>query len=428
MKISVDAMGGDFAPEEIIKGSVVGAREYDVGIILVGPQEIIKTELAKYDTSGIDIEIEHTDEYLLEGEHAAYAMRRKRNASIMVAAKLVKEGRAAAAIGVGPTGGVFAAAVQALGVLEGLARPVIGGQFLGFAPDTIMIDLGGNVDSRPDQLLDFGIIGTVYARKWMNIPNPTIALASNGVEEGKGNEVVKDTYELFKNSGLNFVGNVEGNDIALGKANIIICDGFVGNLIAKFCEGMGTVTTRWLMERLQDKLPESEMEALISDLKRAMIPRRCPGRRAVVGNQRRYLQGARPQQSPGGYQHHRYSQESRRNRPGGHFQNGTGFYQKHYEYTGHEYLVGGVYNMSDSPSVEETVRKIVTRIVRKQEGEFTPTATFKDLKADSLDVVQILVAVEDEYDIEIPDDELQNATDMESFIACIERVIARKNG
>jgi glycerol-3-phosphate acyltransferase PlsX len=272
MKISVDAMGGDFAPEEIIKGSVSGAREHGVGLILVGPQERIQTELAKYDTSGLDIAIEHTDEYLLEGEHPAYAMRRKRNTSIMVAARLVGEGKAAAAISAGPTGGVFAAAVQVLGILEGLARPVIGGQFLGFAPETVMIDLGGNVDSRPDQLLDFGIIGMVYARSWMDIPDPTIALASNGAEEGKGNEVVRETYELFKNSGLNFIGNVEGNDIANGKANVIICDGFVGNLVAKFCEGLGDVTAKWLKERLQDKLSDGEVDELISALKREMIP------------------------------------------------------------------------------------------------------------------------------------------------------------
>ena len=272
MKIAVDAMGGDFAPDEIIKGSVLGAREHGVGIILVGPEELIRTELAKYDTSGLDIEIEHTDEYLVEGEHPAFAMRKKRNASIMVATKLVREGRAAAAVGVGPTGGVFASALQVLGTLEGLARPVIGGQFLGFTPETIMIDLGGNVDSRPDQLLDFGIVGVVYARKWMGIPNPTIALLSNGVEEGKGNEVIRETYELFKKSSLNFTGYVEGNDVAQGKANVIICDGFVGNVVAKFCEGIGDVTARWLEQSLRDKLSGDETAEIITALKRATIP------------------------------------------------------------------------------------------------------------------------------------------------------------
>ncbi len=272
MKIAIDAMGGDFAPEEIVKGSVMGAIEHGVGIILAGPRELIQPELDKYDTSGLDIEIEHTDEYLVEGEHAALAMRKKRNASIMVTVKLVRDGRAEAAIGVGPTGGVFASALQVLGTLEGLNRPVIGGQFLGFTPETIMIDLGGNVDSRPDQLLDFGIVGTVYARKWMGIPDPTVALVSNGVEEGKGNEVVRETYDLFKKSGLNFKGYVEGNDIARGKANVIICDGFVGNVIAKFCEGLGDVTARWLEEELKDRLSESEIGEIITALRRATIP------------------------------------------------------------------------------------------------------------------------------------------------------------
>ncbi|HEY95935.1 MAG TPA: phosphate acyltransferase PlsX [Dehalococcoidia bacterium] len=272
MKISVDAMGGDFAPEEIIKGSVQGAREHNVGIIFVGPENVIKAELAKNDISGLDIEIEHTDEYLLEGEHPAFAMRKKRKASIMVATKLVRDGRAEAVVGVGPTGGVFAAALQVLGTLEGLNRPVIGGQFLGFTPNSIMIDLGGNVDSRPDQLLDFGIIGTVYARKWMEISDPTIALVSNGVEEGKGNEVVKETYDLFKQSGLNFIGYVEGNDIAHGKANVIICDGFVGNVVAKFCEGLGDVIGKWLETELKDKLDSNGMTSLITALRRATIP------------------------------------------------------------------------------------------------------------------------------------------------------------
>ncbi len=277
MKIAVDAMGGDFAPEEVIKGSVSGAREHGVGIILVGPQDRIRAELDKYDTSGLDIEIVHTDEYLVEGEHPAYAMRKKRQASIMVATKLVRDGRAAAAVGVGPTGGVFAAALQTLGTLKGLARPVIGGNFLGFAPETIMIDLGGNVDSRPDQLLDFGIVGMVYARKWLNISNPTIALLSNGAEEGKGNEVVRETYELFKKSGLNFIGYVEGYDIAHGKANVIICDGFVGNAVVKFCEGLGDVTAQWLSETLRNRLPESEVNEIITALKRATIPADATG-------------------------------------------------------------------------------------------------------------------------------------------------------
>lgn len=269
IKIAVDAMGGDFAPEEIVRGSVLGAKEHGVGIILVGPQERIQPELTRHNTSGLDIEIVHTDEYLVEGEPPAYALRKKRNASIMVATRLVKEGRAAAVVGVGPTGGVFASALQVLGLLEGLSRPVIGGPFLGFAPQTMMIDLGVNADCRPDQLLDFGIIGMVYARKYMNISNPTVALLSNGREEGKGNAVVKEAYRLFKMSGLNFIGNVEGNDIVYGRANVIICDGFMGNVVIKFCEGLGTAVAQWIKEKLEGRLPEGEIAEVVTALKQA---------------------------------------------------------------------------------------------------------------------------------------------------------------
>jgi glycerol-3-phosphate acyltransferase PlsX len=283
MKIAIDAMGGDFAPEEIIKGAVAGAKQYGVGILLVGPQDRIQAELAKYDTTSLDIEIIHTDEYLIEGEQPAYALRNKRKASILMAVKMVRDGKAAAAVGVGPTGGVFAAALGVLGTLEGLARPVIGGNFLGFAPNTVVIDLGGNVDSRPDQLLDFGIIGMVFARKWMNIPNPTIALLSNGSEEGKGNEVVKETFGLYKKSGLNFIGNVEGYDIAYGKANVIICDGFVGNTIVKFCEGLGGVTADWLAKTLEGKLPPGDIVDIITALRRATISADTMGGGPLLG-------------------------------------------------------------------------------------------------------------------------------------------------
>ena len=283
MNIAIDAMGGDFAPEEIVKGAVAGAKQYGVGIVFVGPQDRIKSELSEYDTTGLDIEVMHTDEYLIEGEHPAYALRNKRKASILLTMKAVRDGKASAAVGIGPTGGVFASALGVLGMLEGLARPVIGGNFLGFASNTVIFDLGGNVDSRPDQLLDFGIIGIVFARKWLNIPNPTIALLSNGAEEGKGNEVVKETYSLFQKSGLNFIGNVEGYDIAYGKANVVICDGFVGNAVVKFCEGLGSVTATWLENNLKGKLSQKDIQAIVAELKRATISADSTGGGPVLG-------------------------------------------------------------------------------------------------------------------------------------------------
>ncbi|MFC2034542.1 phosphate acyltransferase PlsX [Chloroflexota bacterium] len=269
MKIAIDAMGGDYAPEEIVKGSIMGAREYGVDITLAGPKDRIETELAKHDYSGLNIGVVHTDEYLVEGEHPAYALRQKRKASILVATKLVRDGEADAVIGAGPTGGVVASALGVLGTIEGISRPVVGGAFLGFTPNTIMMDLGGNIDCRPDQLLDFAIVGTVFARKMLNIENPSVALLSIGVEEGKGNEVVRESYPLFQKCGLNFIGNVEGYDIPSGRANVIICDGFVGNIMVKCVEALGKTICQWLEEKLKGKLPESDINGIVGGLLRA---------------------------------------------------------------------------------------------------------------------------------------------------------------
>ena len=266
MKIAVDAMGGDYAPQEVVRGAIAGARETGMGVYLVGQQDKIRPELDKADTAGLDIEVVHTDEYLVEGEQPAYALRIKRNASIALAVKLVREGKAQAAYSAGPTGGVIAAALGSLGMMEGISRPVIGGPFIGFAPQTVVMDVGGNVDVRPDQLLDFAIVGSVFASKVLDIANPSVAILSVGSEEGKGNEQVKNAWTLFKKSGLNFVGNVEGYDLLTGKANVIVCDGFVGNILVKFYEALGRVEARWLEKKLAGKLPAQEIQDLCGAL------------------------------------------------------------------------------------------------------------------------------------------------------------------
>jgi len=266
VKIAVDGMGGDFAPEEIVKGAVAGAREYGVEIALVGPEERMRQELAGHDCSGTVIEVVNASQWLVEGEHPGFALRQKRDASIVVATKLVKARKADAVISAGPTGGVVAAALVILGTLEGMSRPVVGGPFLGFAPNTIMMDLGSNVDCQPHQLLDFAIVGTVYARRMLGIKDPSVALLSIGAEEGKGNEQVRETYPLLQKCGLNFIGQVEGYDIASGRANVIICDGFVGNIVVKFGETLGRTIGRWLEDRIAGRLPESEVREIVADL------------------------------------------------------------------------------------------------------------------------------------------------------------------
>lgn len=266
IKIAVDVMGGDYAPHEIIKGSIDGAKKYNAAVILVGNNEVIQKELNKHDISGLSIEIVHTDEFLIEGESPAFAIRNKSNSSIMLCVKLVRDGKADAVISAGPTGGLVASSVHILGTFEGISRPVIGGPFMGFAPNTLLFDVGSNVDSRPEQLLDFAMIGTVYADKIMGIEEPTVALASVGSEEGKGNRVVREAYELLKKTGLNFIGNIEGNDIVQGKVNVVICDGFVGNILLKFSEGLSIVVSNWLKDRLSYNLSDEDGKNITAEL------------------------------------------------------------------------------------------------------------------------------------------------------------------
>ena len=239
IRIAVDAMGGDYAPGEIVKGAVMAAEKGDVEVALVGQPEVVEAELAKHDTAGLPIWCVRADEFIKEGENPALAVRRKRNASIAVAAKMVKEGEADGIVSGGPMGAVVASGIQFLGMIEGVERPVIGGPFLDTVPNTLVMDCGVNVDCKPYHLLTFAVIGSIYCKKLLNVANPTVGLLNIGAEESKGNQVVRETYRLLKGSGLNFIGNIEGNQIMSGRANVLVCDAFVGNILFKFIESLG---------------------------------------------------------------------------------------------------------------------------------------------------------------------------------------------
>jgi len=239
VRVALDAMGGDFAPEELVKGAVLAAKNSDNGmeLLLVGPEKVLKTELARYNVSNLPLHIVDADGFIAEGESPTMALGRRPKASIAVAFKLVKKGEADAVVGAGSTGALVTSAIRAMGLLSGIERPVIGGPFFGIAPKTIIMDCGVNVDSKPDHLLTFAVVGSIYAKKLLNIANPTVALLNIGAEENKGNKLTRDTYPLLKESGLNFIGNIEGNEVLSGRANVIVCDGFVGNILIKFGEG-----------------------------------------------------------------------------------------------------------------------------------------------------------------------------------------------
>ncbi len=266
VRVAIDVMGGDYAPQEIVKGAIQAVEQDGTELILVGSEDAIHKELEQYDVSGLPVRVVNASEVVHDGESPVAALRQKPDASVLVTMRLAKEGQADAVVSMGHTGAVMVSAMEILGKLEGIKRPSAGSFLGGFAPNTIVFDLGPNADCKPRDLVNFAVIGSVVARKLLHISNPTIALLSNGSEEGKGNKLAKETYQLLKQSSINFIGNVEGNDILQGKANVIVCDGFTGNILLKFCEGLGNSTIEWLRARLGKHLAQKEIDAIGNDL------------------------------------------------------------------------------------------------------------------------------------------------------------------
>ncbi len=238
-RIAVDAMGGDYAPAEIIKGVVMGAGAHDVEIILVGLPEVVERELAKYDTSRLPIRCVGAGDFIRETENPALAARRKTDSSIAVATRLLRDGEVDGLISAGPSGAVAVAAMQTLGMIEGVERPVIGGVIFDSLPKTVVFDCGINLDCKPQHLLTFAAIGTAYCKKLLGIAEPTVGLLNIGREETKGSQLTREAHALLKKSGLNFIGNVEGNEIMSERANVLVCDALVGNVLFKFVESIG---------------------------------------------------------------------------------------------------------------------------------------------------------------------------------------------
>ena len=240
VKIAVDAMGGDFAPLEIVKGAVQAAREYSIGLILVGDENKIKEELAKYDTSGLDIDIVHTDEVIEMGESPSKALRTKKKASIVLTVEEVAKGNAQGLVAAGSTGAAMAASLFGLGRLPGIHRPTICCTMPSVKKYVVLVDGGANSDSEPKMLYQSAIMGRIFAQTVLGYENPTVGLMNIGEEEGKGNELVKATFPLLeaRKEELNFIGNVEGRDVFTGDCHVAVTDGFVGNVILKTAEGV----------------------------------------------------------------------------------------------------------------------------------------------------------------------------------------------
>jgi phosphate acyltransferase len=267
VRVALDAMGGDNAPGEIVLGAVQAAREYGMGVYLVGREEAIRAELAKHDTSGLDLPIIHTDEVIEMDEHPANAVRRKKNASMTLALQLVRDGKALGAVSAGNSGAMMAAALFTLKRIEGVDRPALGGVFPTKDAACLVIDMGANADCKPEFLLQFALMGSIYMERIFGVSSPRVGLLANGEEETKGNQLVQDTHQLLKANaatlGLNFTGNVEGRDIPAGSADVIVCDGFVGNVVLKLSEGLAETLIGLLRTQMTSTLPSKLAGAVL---------------------------------------------------------------------------------------------------------------------------------------------------------------------
>ena len=256
MRIAIDAMGGDYAPASIIEGAVSAVKEYGVSVILVGQEPLIAAELRKVLPKGDPrITIQHAEQVVNMDDIPSHIIRGKRRSSIHVGLKLVKDASASAFYSAGNTGAVMATAMLTLRNLEGINRPAIATVLPSVKGHFVMLDVGANVDSKPENYLHFAIMGSAYAKSVLHIETPSVGLLSIGEEDIKGNEITKTVFALLKNcKAINFVGNVEAKEMYKGKADVIVCDGFVGNIALKTSESVAVFIVTLLKQALSKSL------------------------------------------------------------------------------------------------------------------------------------------------------------------------------
>src|SRR6185436_19112171 len=254
-KIAVDAMGGDHAPAVEIDGAVQAASQYGIPIVLVGQEERIRSVLAKHDTTGLSLEIIHASEVITMEDSAANAARKKKDSSIRVAARLMRDGGVSGVVSAGNTGAVMATVKMVLGTLSVVDRPALSTVLpTQKGKPAILLDVGANVDCKPHHLEQFAVMGDIYSRAIFGIRRPRVGLLSIGEEDSKGNELTKEAFKSLKLAPINFIGNVEGRDIFKGDVDVIVCDGFTGNVALKLSEGLFETFISMLRQELHRTL------------------------------------------------------------------------------------------------------------------------------------------------------------------------------
>jgi glycerol-3-phosphate acyltransferase PlsX len=252
--IALDAMGGDFGPSVTVPAAISAIKDFGIKVILVGDPNEVENELSKYPKEISEkIKVIPSEGIVDEGESPVSAYRNKPNASIFVSSGLVKKGYANGVVSMGSSGATLAAASILFGTIEGIERGSIGGPIIGYSPEMVVLDLGSNVDTKASQLVDFAAIGDQVSKLMFNKKNPKVALLSLGSEEGKGNLLVKESYDLLSKSSLNFVGNIEPEGLFEQKVDVVICDGFVGNILLKTTESLGKKISKEILDKTGDK-------------------------------------------------------------------------------------------------------------------------------------------------------------------------------
>lgn len=263
--IAVDVMGGDYGPPVVVPGALQAARAGGFTILLVGEESTVRAELARHDVSGVAYDVVHAPEVALMGEKPSDILRRKKDASIQVACRLVKDGIAHGVVSPGHSGASVACGMFIMGRINGVERPALMSLLPSEKRPTVVLDVGANVDSKPHHLFQFGLMADAYAKTILERDTPTIGLLSIGEEEGKGNILVKEAYDIFKMAqNVNFVGNVEGRDMFTGDVDIVVCDGFVGNVALKLAEGLAGSLARLLRRELLHSTPAAKVGALLA--------------------------------------------------------------------------------------------------------------------------------------------------------------------
>ena len=253
LRIAVDAMGGDHAPASIVEGAIAASRALGHTVVLVGLEPRVRAEVDRVGAAGAAVEIVHAEEVVGMDEPAVTSLRRKKRSSIRVAARLVADGQADAFVSAGNTGAVMANLKVALGLLDGVDRPALAAVLPNRQGVSVWLDVGANVDTRPSHLVQFAIMGFLYSRAVIGVPQPRVGVLSIGEEEGKGNEATREVARRLRacGPGINFIGNVEGRDLFSGRADVIVCDGFIGNVTLKAIEAVSETTGAFLREEIE---------------------------------------------------------------------------------------------------------------------------------------------------------------------------------